>query len=298
MAGVSLPGVGVSLTSTGVSLKAGVALTPSSGGIAARAVNVITANSFNPASLFTGGIQGGWYDPSDLTTLFQDSAGTTPVTAAGQPVGLVKDKSGNGHDWSQATSGLRPLYQTGGGLFWLAFDGVDDTIATTTAFTLSMPWTNCGGVSYASGSGSSSLFSVLALWASSTNYFGVGFRPDTQRGISQIRGAAATGGAGAVLPASVVGGSNTYPDTNPAVITAQATSLLIDDRVNGSQKGTTVTTWDVQTDANFKFAVSNNNNALTIATNIYGALTIASNLSAANLTSLESYMGVKCGVVA
>jgi hypothetical protein len=34
-----------------------------------------------------------WYDPSDRTTLYQDSAGTTPVTAAGQPVGLVLDKS-------------------------------------------------------------------------------------------------------------------------------------------------------------------------------------------------------------
>lgn len=36
---------------------------------------------------------GVWYDPSDLSTLFQDSAGATPVTAAGQPVGLILDKS-------------------------------------------------------------------------------------------------------------------------------------------------------------------------------------------------------------
>lgn len=34
-----------------------------------------------------------WYDPSDLSTLYQDSAGTTPVTAVGQPVGLMLDKS-------------------------------------------------------------------------------------------------------------------------------------------------------------------------------------------------------------
>jgi hypothetical protein len=36
---------------------------------------------------------GTWYDPSDLITLFTDSAGTTPVTAAGQTVGLMLDKS-------------------------------------------------------------------------------------------------------------------------------------------------------------------------------------------------------------
>lgn len=44
-------------------------------------------------ALFVAGEVGVWYDPSDLTTLFQDSAGTTPVTAAGQPVGLMLDKS-------------------------------------------------------------------------------------------------------------------------------------------------------------------------------------------------------------
>lgn len=44
-------------------------------------------------SLFSAGEQGVWYDPSDLSTLFQDSAGTIPVTAVGQPVGLILDKS-------------------------------------------------------------------------------------------------------------------------------------------------------------------------------------------------------------
>jgi hypothetical protein len=46
-----------------------------------------------PAILFANGEQGAWYDPSDLSTLFQDSAGITPVTTAGQPVGLTLDKS-------------------------------------------------------------------------------------------------------------------------------------------------------------------------------------------------------------
>ena len=48
---------------------------------------------FDPLSLFVAGAQGGWYDPSDMSTLFQDRAGTTPVTALGQPVGLILDKS-------------------------------------------------------------------------------------------------------------------------------------------------------------------------------------------------------------
>ena len=49
------------------------------------------------ADLFDAGggtfYEGAWYDPSDLTTLYQDAAGTTPVTGTGQPVGLMLDKS-------------------------------------------------------------------------------------------------------------------------------------------------------------------------------------------------------------
>jgi hypothetical protein len=51
---------------------------------------------FSPASLFAAGEQGFWYDPSDYSTLFQDSAGTTPVTAVEQAVGLMLDKSKGG----------------------------------------------------------------------------------------------------------------------------------------------------------------------------------------------------------
>ena len=44
-------------------------------------------------TLFAANEPGVWYDPSDLSTLFQDAAGTTPVTAVEQPVGLMLDKS-------------------------------------------------------------------------------------------------------------------------------------------------------------------------------------------------------------
>ena len=48
---------------------------------------------FSPAFLFAAGEQGVWYDPSDFATMFQDSAGITPVTAVDQSVGLMLDKS-------------------------------------------------------------------------------------------------------------------------------------------------------------------------------------------------------------
>ena len=64
---------------------------------------------FSPAFLFPGGVQGAWYDPSDYSTLFQDSAGTTPVTAVEQSVRLMRDKSGNGNHATAPSDASRPV---------------------------------------------------------------------------------------------------------------------------------------------------------------------------------------------
>ena len=71
------------------------------------------------------------YDISDFSTMFQDSAGTTPVTAVAQPVGKILDISGNNNHAYQATPASRPvLRQDGSGYYYLEFDGVDDFLAT------------------------------------------------------------------------------------------------------------------------------------------------------------------------
>jgi hypothetical protein len=72
-------------------------------------VMMLSAGQFSPASLFAAGEQGAWYDPSDFSTMFQNSAGTTPVTAVEQPVGLIRDKSGRNNHASQATSASCPV---------------------------------------------------------------------------------------------------------------------------------------------------------------------------------------------
>lgn len=78
--------------------------------------------------LFTNGEQGFAYDPNDLSTMYQDAAGTIPVTAAGQPVGLIRDKSGRNNHAYQAASASRPILQRNAttGAHYLAFDGADD----------------------------------------------------------------------------------------------------------------------------------------------------------------------------
>lgn len=84
------------------------------------------SSEFSPLDLFAGGKQGAWYDPSDKSTLFQDVAGTIPVRKDGDPVALMRDKSGNNNHAVQTTSTARPVYKTDGILHRLAFDGIDD----------------------------------------------------------------------------------------------------------------------------------------------------------------------------
>lgn len=83
--------------------------------------------------LFANGEQGFWYDPNDLSTMYQDAGGTVPVTAAGQPVGLMKDKSGRNNHAFQTTSASRPILRQNAetGANYLEFDGSDDFLQTS-----------------------------------------------------------------------------------------------------------------------------------------------------------------------
>lgn len=95
--------------------------------------------TFDPASLFAGGEAGAWYDPSDLATLWQDTAGTTPVTSPGQLVARVDDKSVNAKHLTQETAAWQPTYQVdSGGRGYLLFDGTDDNLSASLA--LPMPF--------------------------------------------------------------------------------------------------------------------------------------------------------------
>ena len=94
-----------------------------------------TSATFNTIikSLFANNEQGFAYDPNDLTTLYQDAAGTIPVTAQGQPVGLMRDKSGHNNHAFQTVSASRPILQRNAttGAYYLAFDGADDFLRTS-----------------------------------------------------------------------------------------------------------------------------------------------------------------------
>lgn len=82
-------------------------------------------DNFSPAALFTSGKKGFWYKPNDVSTIYQDSSGST-AGAVNSPVGKVLDLSGNGNHATQSTSTARPTLKTVNGKNVLVSDFVDD----------------------------------------------------------------------------------------------------------------------------------------------------------------------------
>lgn len=120
-------------------------------GLGVNKLGVQSKKAFSITKLFSNAEEGFWYDPSDLTTLFQEETGfsfTTwdssadtytdgtglslvTVTASGQAVTLVRDKSGNELNAQQLVVADQPLYVTDGTLNWLEKDTVDSSLLVT-----------------------------------------------------------------------------------------------------------------------------------------------------------------------
>ncbi|MBB1599985.1 hypothetical protein [Variovorax sp. UMC13] len=89
------------------------------------------------AALFAAGEVGGELAPYDFSTMWQDVARTTPVTAPGQAVASALLKYSGGIYLEQATMTSRWVLQVDGtGRYYLALDGVDDRIVFGTTINL------------------------------------------------------------------------------------------------------------------------------------------------------------------
>jgi len=105
--------------------------------------NTYDTFEWEPINLFANSEQGAWYDPSDLSTVFQQdgTTATIPWTSGDildvNRVGKLVDKSGNGNDLFQTTLSKCAVLKYVGGLYYLEFDGIDDgyQTASTVDFT-------------------------------------------------------------------------------------------------------------------------------------------------------------------
>lgn len=148
---------------------------------------------FNPATLFSSGELGFWYDASDTSTMFSDTGGTIPAVST-DPVAYMLDKSGRGNHLQQTTLAARPQYIDDEGLRQLQFDGVDDflptlagvNLSTTDKLTLFVASRNVLGVSGpVIGNGSGDINNFRLIYQSGTNKFEAQLR-DTATTFSEL----------------------------------------------------------------------------------------------------------------
>ena len=69
-----------------------------------------STSSFSPSDISSLKL---WLDSSDISTLFQDNGCSTAVTANSDPIGCWKDKTATGNNYTVASAGNKPLYETG-----------------------------------------------------------------------------------------------------------------------------------------------------------------------------------------
>jgi hypothetical protein len=192
---------------------------------------VAAAGSFSPSILFGAGEQGVWYDPSDMATLFQDDAGLTPVTAAGQIVGLILDKSGNGNHATQATGASKPILRNTGGLWYLEFDGIDDAMTTAAInFTVTNKLTLFAGIRKLSDSATGVMAELSPNLGTNPGSFAVRAPNGASSADYQVNWSGST-----VETANI--GLMAAPHTAVISSTADIATSIVDMRINGSASG-------------------------------------------------------------
>jgi hypothetical protein len=243
-----------------------------------------------PHALFQVSERGFWFEFSDFSKLWQDSARTIPVTAIGDPVGSVADISGNGHYAVQATSGRRPTLQVDDqGRAYLQFDGVDDGLSVTT----------------------------LNLNADSAFTLFAAVRKDTDANIARIveysPGVATNPGfllqqptAGTNFIQGMHRGATTSQTSTRSGIDAPATfvATVISDlaapnvqlRVNGTPSTANTGATGGGTYGNQTMFIGSRNNTTTYFTGrIYALVGRAGTTSAEDIVGIETYLNERCG---
>lgn len=223
------------------------------------------ATAFTPASLAPVA----WYDPSDLSTLKQNSNGTGAVTTDGDRVGYIADKSGNGNHAIQATAGSRATYKTAGGLHWLEFDGVDDYLSADIADLGSLAETI------------------------------VGFRSITAPANGRI-----ISGANIALFGATYLYMNQGAASLPATTISTGADFVCNCRLNGASSRINVNRGTYGTDATGPGAgaiaditlCADSTGASPTNTRIYGLILVSREMTASEIANSEDFMAAKSGV--
>lgn len=190
-------------------------------------------------ALFLAGEQGYIYDPSVLSSMFQD-LGPTTAAVVDSPVGHRRDLSGNNCHWTATGTTTRPILRFSGGFYYLDWDGVNDSGQTDSNIDFS-----AGEVTYIAGvrkGRDNSPPGVLAELTADYTAAG-GFRFAAPSFSSPTFGAVARGvtsGANAGAHANNVAFAAPWLGTFTGKLKTQS-SALCEVRLNGTSQATSTT---------------------------------------------------------
>lgn len=230
-----------------------------------------------------------WYDFSDLTTLFQNTIGTTPVASSGDPIHRINDKSGNGHYLlSDGTAGHGPIYTTGSGLAWGAFNGSTQYLSSATS----------GSVSITDGSGQHSAGAAV-LFSNNTGTQSA-VDADLVNRVSQLL----RNSTGTSQTIAFSSGGTPFTDSGPSITSGSAQVMVeVTDTsatevfVNGTGNGSTAVTGPMQTGvATITLGAHAGTPDQWMTGNIYAAVLVNRNLTPTERANLTTYLGNKCGL--
>lgn len=247
---------------------------------------------FMPGNLFAAGEQGAWYDPSDLSSLFQDNLGTVPVTAADQLVGMIRDKSGNGHHATQATGASKPILRNAGLLWYLEFDGVDDFLVTNTVdFTATSTMSLFTGLRKISDVNTGVAVELSATTVTNDGSFAL-FTPGSAGGNTY-----ASRSKGTVISDQFVS-PFIAPITNVVTLNLGIGTDTNIVRVNSVQAGSGIGDQGAGTFGNYPVYIGRRGGVSTPSQiNLYGLIIRGATTDAATTVSTEKYMGMKSGII-
>ena len=252
---------------------------------------VLRNPGWTPARLFGGGAVGFALDPGVMASLAQDAAGTQPVMAVGQPVGLVRDQSGGGRHASQSVSAARPTYRLdAGGRPCLEFDGVDDWLATASMALASGGRTIITALRKRRDAVAGAVVETQPMWTSAGG------------GVAQFAPSAsgpATYGS-RILTSAVQSLVNT-PASFAAPHTAVMSSVMVPGshivRINGQQVVGEAPAGIIPALTAAVGIGSRGGSSFFAAVNLYGAIVIDRGLTGAELAQAEAWAAAKCGVL-
>jgi hypothetical protein len=250
---------------------------------------------FSPRKLFAAGEQGVWYDPSDISTLFTDTAGTTPVTAAGDAVARINDKSGRGNHATQATLAARPIYRIdAGGRPYLEFDGTDDSLATSAInFTATDKMSVFAGVRKLSDAAGASLVELSAAVVSNAGSFQMS-APAVAAANYMFR----SRGDGTQRDASDTDPAFAAPVTNVVTGSADISGDSVLLRVNGTQQAVSALDQGAGNYGNYPLYIGRRGGTSQPFNGwLYGLIVRGAASSAAQIANTERWLNRKTGVV-